>query len=239
MPISEATAAGTWPASYRGDTGKRSLPRNGWLFRPTGCGRRRGHIDQTDVEDRYVELLERAAGRRGGGGDLGHPGGRGGAGPRASVLLAVGFGEGKTHLLTHLGHLATSAGFVVSAVVIGKETRLYRPAKVLRAAAASAVAPHGSRDVVAEAAAGLDPDSPAYTDLTRWLRGPGHDLNERFEATLLLHPGLSTKAGGDDESIDTIARFWSGDPLPVHDLGRKLKAIGEAKSFFVSPVKVL
>ena len=103
----------------------------------------------------------------------------------------------------------------MSTVVISKETPLHDPAKVLRAAVAAAVAPDGSRDVVAQAAAGLDPDSPAYAELIRWLRGPGADLNERFEATLLLHQRLGTDASdGDEEFIDTIVRFWSGDPLP-------------------------
>jgi hypothetical protein len=193
---------------------------------------------QSDVEDRFAALLERVAGPRGGT-DRGHPGGRGRAEHRASLLLGAGFGEGKSHLLTHLGHLASSAGFVVSTVVISKETPLYDPAKVLRAAVTSAVGPDGSRDVVAEAAAGLDPDSPAYGELIRWLRGPGADLNERFEATLLLHQRLRTDASdGAEEFIDTIVRFWSGEPLPVSDLRRQLKAIGEAKTFAFSPVTV-
>ncbi len=194
---------------------------------------------QSDVEDRFAALLERVAGRRGGSADRRHPGGRGRSDLRASMLLGAGFGDGKSHLLTHLGHLASSAGFVVSTVVISKETPLYDPAKVLRAAVASAVDPDGSRDVVAEAAARLDPDSPAYAELIRWLRGPGADLNERFEATLLLHQRLGTDASnGDEEFIDTIVRFWSGDPLPVPDLRRQLKAIGEAKTFSFSPVTV-
>ena len=193
---------------------------------------------QSDVEDRFSALLERAA-RQGGSADRTHPGRRGRADLRASLLLGAGFGEGKSHLLTHLGHLASSAGFVVSTVVISKETPLHDPAKVLRAAVAAAVAPDGSRDVVAQAAAGLDPDSPAYAELIRWLRGPGADLNERFEATLLLHQRLGTDASdGDEEFIDTIVRFWSGDPLPVPDLRRQLKAIGEAKTFSFSPITV-
>jgi hypothetical protein len=194
---------------------------------------------QSDVEDRFVALLEGVAGHRGAGADRGRPGRSSGGGGRASLLLGAGFGAGKSHLLTHLAHLATSAGFVVSTVVISKETPLSDPAKVLRAAVAGAVAPDGSRDVVADAAAALDPDSAAYGDLIRWLRRPGHDLNERFEATLLLHQRLGTEAsGGDEEFIDTIVRFWSGDPLPVSDLRRQLKAIGEAKTFSFAPVTV-
>jgi len=181
---------------------------------------------QSAVEDRFAALLEQVAS------------GRSRSRQRASLLLGAGFGEGKSHLLTHLGHLATSAGYVVSPVVISKETPLHDPAKVLRAAIASAVGPDGSRDVIAEAASALDPDNQAYGDLLRWLRGPGRDLNERFEATLLLHQRLGTDAaGGDEEFVDTIVRFWSGDPLPVPDLRRQLKAIGEGKTFTFSPVR--
>lgn len=181
---------------------------------------------QSDIEDRFIGLLE----------DVGRP--SNGRRDRASMLLGAGFGEGKSHLLTHLGHLATSAGFVVSTVVISKETPLYDPAKVLRAAVESAVAPDGARDVVAEAAAALDTDGPGYAELLRWLRGPGRDLNERFDATLLLHQRLGGDApGADEEFLDTIVRFWSGDPLLMPDLRRQLKAVGEAKTFKLSPVK--
>jgi hypothetical protein len=183
---------------------------------------------QSDIEDRFAELLGDGAG------PLNGPGGG-----RASMLLGAGFGQGKSHLLTHLGHLATSAGFVVSTVVISKETPLYDPAKVLRAAVESAVGPDGTRDVIAEVAAQLDTDSPGYAELLRWLRGPGRDMNERFEATLLLHQRLSGDApGADEEFLDSIVRFWSGDPLLMPDLRRQLKAVGEAKTFTFAPVKV-
>ena len=182
---------------------------------------------QGDIEDRFTRLLE----------DIGGP--RNARSDRASMLLGAGFGEGKSHLLTHLGQLATSAGFVVSTVVISKETPLHDPAKVLRAAVESAVAPDGARDVVAEAAAALDTDGPGYAELLRWLRAPGQDMNERFDATLLLHQRLNGDApGADEEFLDSIVRFWSGDPLLMPDLRRQLKAVGEAKSFTFSPVKV-
>ena len=40
---------------------------------------------------------------------------------------------------------------------------------------------------MAEAAARLDTDSASYHELLRWLRGPGRDVNERFEASLFLY----------------------------------------------------
>ena len=46
-----------------------------------------------------------------------------------------------------------------------------------------------------------------------------------------------------DRSVSELPReppgeFWSGDPLPVPDLRRQLKAIGEAKTFSFSPITV-
>ncbi len=182
---------------------------------------------QSDIEDRFTGLLEA----------VGSP--RHGHDERASMLLGAGFGEGKSHLLTHLGHLATSAGFVVSTVVISKETPLHDPAKMLRAMVESAVAPDGARDVVAEAAAALDTDSDGYAELVRWLRGPGRDMSELFDATLLLHQRLGSDApGADEEFLDTIVRFWSGDRMLMPELRRQLKAVGEAKTFNVAPVRV-
>jgi hypothetical protein len=185
---------------------------------------------QADIEDRFAGLLEDVGGAQNG---------RSGRSGRASMLLGAGFGEGKSHLLTHLGHLARSAGYVVSTVVISKETPLHDPAKVLRAAVESAVAPDGTRDVVAQAAAALDTDSLGYAELLRWLRGPGRDMNERFEASLLLHQRLGSDApGADEEFLDNIVRFWAGDPLLMPDLRRQLKAVGEAKTFTFASVRV-
>src|ERR1700693_1497677 len=84
---------------------------------------------QPEAEDRFTALLERAdePGRP-------VPGAQG-------LLLGGGFGAGKSHLLTHLGHLAMSSGFVVSTVVISKETPLHDPVKTFRAAIAGAVDP--------------------------------------------------------------------------------------------------
>lgn len=181
---------------------------------------------QSDIEDQFAGLLE----------DVGSAGR--GSSTRASMLLGAGFGDGKSHLLTHLGHIATAAGFVVSTVVISKETPLHDPAKVLRAAVESAVAPDGAPDVIGEAAAALDPDTAGSTDLIRWLRGPGAGMDQRFDASLLLHQRLrGDAAGADEEFVDSIVRFWTGDPLPMPDLRRQLKSIGEAKTFSFAPIK--
>lgn len=163
-------------------------------------------------------------------------------GTAGGLLLGAGFGAGKSHLLTHLAQLAQARGFAVSSVVISKETPLFDPAKVFRAAVESLGASAGGSGPLAEAAAALDPDTPRYAELTRWLVSSAAPVDERFAATLLLHERMR---GGEvpdsEEVIDAVLRFWAGDPLRVTDLRRALKAAGAAGrySFPSLPVREL
>ena len=140
------------------------------------------------------------------------------------MLIGGGFGSGKSHVLEHLAHLALVAGFVVSKVVISKETPLYDPAKVYRAAIDNAKVPGrpGSAiDEIAEACSSSPPATPSSTT------GPIRKtctVDSRFGATLFLYDHVR----GDEEFADRVVRFWAGDPLPVADLRRRLKEAGAA-----------
>ncbi|MGI8759703.1 MAG: BREX system ATP-binding domain-containing protein [Jatrophihabitantaceae bacterium] len=152
------------------------------------------------------------------------------------ILLGGGFGAGKSHVLEHLAHLALERGFVVSRVVISKETPLHDPVKVLRAAVDAAVSPDGAVGAVTEAAASLDPGSPAFTELLRWAVGSGA-VDERFALTLGLLPRV---AASDEAFADAIVRFWSGDALGVAELRRQARAAGEGRrSLSAVPVREL
>ena len=180
---------------------------------------------QPDAEDRFTALLERTAG----------PGSQA-AGP-CGLLLGGGFGSGKSHLLTHLGHLAMSAGFVTSTVVISKETPLHDPVKTFRAAVDGAVDSSRARGVLGDAAAALDPDTPRYAELTRWVNSPASGLDERFAATLLCHERLrGGEVPGSDEMAAALVRFWGGEPLRISDLRRALRSVGAAGLFSFTPV---
>jgi hypothetical protein len=173
---------------------------------------------QPEIEERFETLLEMLQDRL--------PAGP----PPGGLLLEGGFGSGKSHLLTHLAQLASNANFVVSTVVVSKETPLYHPGKVLRAAVDNAVVP-GDHGAAVEAAAGaLDPASPAFAELVRWASSPSAELNERFAASLLLYAAAQRgELPGEEEFVATLLRFWAGDPLRVSDLRRRLKMIGERK----------
>lgn len=164
---------------------------------------------QSAIEDRFLALCAGAA-----------------AGAASGLLLGGGFGAGKSHLLEHLARLALDSGWTVSRVVISKETPLHDPAKVFRAAADSALRSGQARPAVIEAAMALDLDGRPYAELLRWAASSGSELNERFPATLALFGQLRER---DAAFAETILRFWSGDPIAVPELRRRLKEIGEQR----------
>ena len=169
---------------------------------------------QDDIEDAFGALLDRGSGGQ---------------------LVGGGFGTGKSHLLTHLAALARTRGFVVSTVVISKETPLHDPGKVYRSAVEAMVGPSRLPGVLAEAAAALDPDSKAYSELVRWLATD--PVSDRFAASLRVHEKLLTSDAPDAaETIDALVRFWAGDPLRTPDLKRAVKSVGEAGVFTLAAV---
>lgn len=169
---------------------------------------------QTAVEDRFAQLLDTIQAR-----PVGDPAG--------GMLISGGFGAGKSHVLEHLAHLALDADFVVSKVVISKETALHDPAKVFTAAITDAHVPGKTGSAIDEIATGLRTESAAYADLYRWVHQDDAPVDSRFAASLFLYE----HARGDAEFADRIVRFWAGDPLPVADLRRRLKEAGAAATY--------
>ncbi|MGH9101536.1 MAG: BREX system ATP-binding domain-containing protein [Acidimicrobiales bacterium] len=175
---------------------------------------------QQGVEDRFSQLVGAVRALPG----APVPGG---------MLIGGGFGTGKSHVLEHLAHVALSEGFVVSKVVISKETPLHDPAKVYRAAIEAAKVPGRPGSAIDEIAAGVVLDSPRYAELSRWAHQDDSAVDSRFAATLFLHEYRR----GDEEFIDRIVRFWAGDPLPVADLRRRLKEAGAAAAYRLRSIK--
>jgi len=162
---------------------------------------------QTEIEDRFMELL--AATREGTAGGM---------------LIGGGFGSGKSHLLEHLMRLALDEGFAVSRIVVSKETPLHDPVKVFQAAADSAVVSGRQGSAIAGAAAALDLNGRGYAELLRWALSPGSGLNERFAATLSLYAKVRDS---DPEFAEKLVRFWSGAPVGVSELRRRIKSVGD------------
>lgn len=154
-------------------------------------------------------------------------------GATGGLLVRGGFGSGKSHLLEYLQHVALTERFVASKIVISKETPLHDPVKVFRTAAATAIVPDRRGMAFAEIANALDFDTPEYAELARWVSSDEAALNERFDASLYLFRNLR---GGDPDFAERIVRFWSGDPIGVAELRRKLREAGEGATFALSKV---
>lgn len=178
---------------------------------------------QQGVEDRFSQLLS----------NLGSQAAQAEGPVSGGFLIGGGFGAGKSHILEHLSHLALSENFVVSKVVISKETPLHDPAKVYRAAIEAAKVPGRPGSAIDEIAAGLELDSPAYAELYRWVHQDASPVDSRFAATLFLFE----HARRDEEFADRIVRFWAGDPLPVAELRRRLKEAGVGAGYRLAAVK--
>src|SRR6266545_3663189 len=121
------------------------------------------------------------------------------------LLIAGDFGAGKSHLLSYLHHLALDQGFVCSKVVISKETPLYDPAKLYRAALQGATVPGRTGAALTEIAASLDFASPRFQDFSRWVHRADPALNSRFPATVFLYERVK-----DAEILDRIVSLWGG-----------------------------
>lgn len=167
---------------------------------------------QDEIERRFEERLEAVRSGRPGGG----------------LLVGGDFGTGKSHLLEYLRHKALEDGFVASKVVISKETPLHDPVKLFQAAVAGAAVPGRRGAALAEIAAAPRAFDPlAYDEFARWVSSRASGLDERFAASLYLFERL----GDDPEFTDRIVRFWSGDPISVTELKRRLKEVGEGATW--------
>lgn len=169
---------------------------------------------QPEIEARFQELLIHARE----GSATGQPGG--------SLLIAGDFGSGKSHLLEHFQHLALDQNFLCSKLVVSKETPLYDPTRVYRAAIAGAILPGAMGTALSEVAARLDPVRPEYVALYQWVNGDS-GLNPRFAATLYLLEHMR----GDPELQERILAFWSGGRINTGEMRKALKSLGASAAF--------
>jgi hypothetical protein len=169
---------------------------------------------QPHIEEKFAQQLEAARGDVAN--DIQTPG----------LLVAGGFGSGKSHLLEYLHHRALEANFVSSKVVISKETPLHDPAKVYRAAIQAAVVPGKKGFALTEIASVLNFNSQGFAELFTWVKGTKAGLSSHFPATLFLYERET-----DEEVRDRIISFWSGDPLQVGELRSWLRDHGEAATY--------
>jgi hypothetical protein len=116
--------------------------------------------------------------------------------------------------------MALESRFVCSKVVISKETPLYSPTLMFRAAVGAANVPQKRGDALAEVAADLNFQSPQYAEFYEWVHRQGGEIDGRFAATLFLYERMVN----DPELSHRMIRFWAGDPLTDAEIKRYLKS---------------
>lgn len=184
---------------------------NGDAVRALGCM-------QPEVVDRFRAQLDR----------LGAPGS-----PVVvpGTLVAGGFGTGKSHTLAFLAQEALARGFVVSRLVISKETPLSDPHRLFVAAVREAHLPDGRGEALHELALRVDYRDDRTTPLLNWaLRQQPYGI---VGATVAIHQRTR-----DPELIEQVVRFWSGDKLGVREVRLALREIAAPEAFTVQSVKV-
>lgn len=175
---------------------------------------------QTQIVERFNSLLAIALGQ-----SLNKaPGG---------MLIGGGFGSGKSHVLEYLAQIARSQNFVVSKVVISKETPLHNPSAVFRAAVADARVPGRPGSAIDEIATALDFNSQSYSEFYRWLHTSGESLDHRLGASLRLFEHYS----GDEEFADKVTQFWAGEPFSIAEMRKRLREAGWLEDYSLKATK--
>ena len=150
----------------------------------------------------------------------------------AGIGLAGGFGTGKSHMLGYLAEVARQQGFVVSRVVVSKETPLSHPGHVLAAALRGATLPDRPDDPAAACIAVLRERPEALDALETAVSTPEAGFAPIFAACLFLLRRASTTP----EMLRRIARLWAGAKVSTPAIRQALSAAGAGRMFALKPV---
>ena len=144
------------------------------------------------------------------------------------LLISGDFGTGKSHLLEHFGNLALDRSFVCSRVAVSKETPFYDLGKMFRAAADSGMLPDGRVGAMVDEIGNklVGPRDQRYARFFQWADSTESRLHRIFPATLMVHERLQ-----DQDLLNAIRWFWSGDKLAVGDIKRGLREIGQQGAY--------
>ncbi len=149
------------------------------------------------------------------------------AGPRAGLGIAGGFGTGKSHLLGYLAEVARQQNFVVSRVVISKETPLAQPAHVLAAGIRDATLPDRNDDATSACVALLRARTADLERLEEEVSVPESGVPPLFAASLFLLRRTATAP----EMLRRLERFFAGGKFSAPALRQGLAQAG-AKTLF-------
>ena len=139
------------------------------------------------------------------------------------MLVAGEFGTGKSHFLTHLQERALDLGFVCSKVTISKETPLFYPDRVFKAAVEGARVPGHKGRLVEELDLASKIDEPSYRQFFGWVayEAEYRQLNGLFRACLVAY-----QESRDLDIKSRIEGFWGGDRIIATDVKKELRRLG-------------
>jgi hypothetical protein len=146
------------------------------------------------------------------------------------LLVTGDFGTGKSHLFEYFQELAVDNNFVASKIVVSKETPLYDPGKLFRAAIESARVPGRIGDSMTEIVAALRTHGPAFDRLLDEVEALR--LSSQFAATLAVMRHRQSA----QETADRIRRFWGGEKLGTTEIKRFVREIGAGKDYVIEPL---
>jgi len=147
------------------------------------------------------------------------------------LLLSADFGVGKSHTLRLLEQLALQQGFVVSTVVVSKETPLHDPTRLFLAAVRNGRIPDARGEFVVNLANQSKRKGSNFNEFLDWaLRGQPHQI---VEASAVLFERLTNV-----DDTRAIVDYWSGEKIGVSDLRRMMKELNiDSKAFDLKQVK--
>ena len=141
--------------------------------------------------------------------------------------IAGGFGSGKSHFLGYLAEVARAQNFVVSRVVVSKETPLSDPARVFEAAVRAATLPDRHDDAITGALTILRQSRDKMAALETAVEQAGDALAPIFSALLFLLQRDTLPAG----FARQMERFLAGGKIRGADVRQALAAVGGARKF--------
>ena len=150
----------------------------------------------------------------------------------AGIGMAGGFGTGKSHLLGYLAEVARQQRFVVSRIVVSKETPLSHSGHVLAAALRDAALPDRPDDPIAACVTALREQPEALDAMDAAVGMPDAGFAPIFAACLFLVRRASTPP----ETLRQIARLWSGAKVSASVIRQALVAAGAGRMFSLKAI---
>jgi hypothetical protein len=133
-------------------------------------------------------------------------------------VISGTFGSGKSHLVEELHQRALAGNYVSSKVSISKETPLHLPQKMIQAVVGSMQARDKPEGLLLDMVLGYKSDRPAARDLHAWCGTASSGVSFMFRSLLDLRD-----AGIEDlEVIDLVARYFSGEVVPVTTIRQRI-----------------